>query len=386
MKISSEIIEQIINGKLSTLAIQGESLKAEDIALLASALENPGCRLTELHLNYTDMTNETVKPLYEALKKNKTIHVLDLKGNQIGGEHTEALSELLEINQTIKSLQLSRCGLTPLSIMNISNGFKNRSFELLDLSDNEVGYYGVKYLVASITYAGKLNLSLNRLRAQDADIPSVIELLLSSKKIAELDLSFNNLSLILKEDFLKKALKNNTTLNSLCLKCIGLTLQDAVNVTSALKESKALTAIDLGANYLINNNDPSLFKRFIDNLAQNSVLKSIGFEGNSLYGDDLTTFIDVIERNPRITSFTIEESACNPDQLQRISVALERNKKHISLESISIFSSSDLKNDSSKPTISEELKYDAKRKMYYYGNNLDELGSTIPPVSTRYED
>ncbi|ASQ47009.1 hypothetical protein clem_12370 [Legionella clemsonensis] len=65
--------------------------------------------------------------------------------------------------------------------MNISHGFKKRSFELLDLSDNEVGYYGVKYLVSNIKSLGKLNLSLNRLEAQDADIPSAIMQLLGSQ-------------------------------------------------------------------------------------------------------------------------------------------------------------------------------------------------------------
>ncbi|ASQ47008.1 hypothetical protein [Legionella clemsonensis] len=85
MKISPETIKQIISGKLTALTIQGESLRAEDISLLASAIENPGCRLTELHLNYTDMTNESIKPFYEVLKKIQLFIYLILTGIKLVG-------------------------------------------------------------------------------------------------------------------------------------------------------------------------------------------------------------------------------------------------------------------------------------------------------------
>lgn len=326
--ISNKLIEQIANGELKELTIENEPLSSEDVKSLALALSNPACCLTELHLRNTQLTHETIEPLYGSLKLNTGIKVLDLSNNRIGGQETEALGELLNVNITIKSLRLHNCGLTDLFILNQRKGFNNRSFELLDLSNNNLQYYGIKYL-AGIKHINKLNLSKNKIDAQDSNLVLPLQDLLCSNIVDDLDISSNNLSSIL-----TRVLENNPiTLKSLNLKCTFLTLEAAVELTNLLKESKTITAIDLGRN--IWSGEFAHFTRLGDNLAQNNTLRSIGLEDMDIEDESLNVLISIPEKNPHITSFSID---CDERLKEQILVTLERNKKYVSVSSSSIFS------------------------------------------------
>ena len=345
--ISTKLIEQVNSGELTELTIQNELLSSEDIKLLARALANPGCRLTSLHLRNTQLTNETVEPLYASLKINTTIQELDLGSNPIGGENTEPLGQLLKVNQTIKSLHLNNCGLTCLSIINLREGLHNKSFELLNLSNNKLGYYGIKYL-AQVNHIRMLNLSNTSLNEdQDSDLYTAMGMLFGFNKVTDLDLSSNHIPSIL----LKMFKNNEFTVSSLSLKINSLSLENAVELTRLLKESRTIIGIDLGQNNFYG--EFPLFAQLSDNLAQNNTLKSIGLGDIYIEDESLNALLAIPERNPRITSFSID---CDESQQEQISATLERNRKYASVSSGSIFSPSSSQDLSEKVSVEKRVE------------------------------
>lgn len=155
MKISQDIIEQIISGNLSVIRIESRQPNPEEMALLAFAIRHPDCGLSELHLKNTGLTTASIQPLYDALKMNRSLRILDLSNNEIGTDDTGALGEMLANNNTIKEIDLSHCKLTTRTIENIIEC----SVESMDLSDNHIGLSSLVGFAFDVQSLQKLHIT-----------------------------------------------------------------------------------------------------------------------------------------------------------------------------------------------------------------------------------
>jgi Ran GTPase-activating protein (RanGAP) involved in mRNA processing and transport len=79
---------------------------AEFNALLARLKRNDPT-LVELNLVSYGLVPETVEPIAEALKTNKSLKILNLSRNRIRDQGATALSFALRINDTLESLDVS---------------------------------------------------------------------------------------------------------------------------------------------------------------------------------------------------------------------------------------------------------------------------------------
>jgi Ran GTPase-activating protein (RanGAP) involved in mRNA processing and transport len=344
-KVTQLQLEEIQSGELKKFRIEGEHLNASDISNIAEAIMSPNCQLEDLSLIKVGLDTSNSINLYKALKVNTTIRMLDLKGNAIGGEETKSLGEVLSTNQSIEFLYLSNCGLTSLSIVNMSavNAFSKSRIKFLDLSDNQIGYYGIKYLTMQLQqnpdFLEIVSFANNKFSSEN-EIIEPLKSFLQKTKVKNINLRGNFLSQKFTQDAWGKVLQSTTTLNSLNLSLNSLNLSDAVFLTSALLTQETIERLDLSDNdiYVSDTEEGSeLFSTFIENLVKNNNLTSVNLKNCYFSDDALSKLVSVVERNPNIISFLIDiqnsesESTLN----KRLSEALAKNKKHHAASSIS---------------------------------------------------
>ena len=76
---------------------------------LALALKSENTKLKILELNNADIRNEATELLADALKSNKILEKLVLSYNKIDDVGAKALADALELNTTLKTLELRNC-------------------------------------------------------------------------------------------------------------------------------------------------------------------------------------------------------------------------------------------------------------------------------------
>jgi hypothetical protein len=142
------------------LNLQGQTIPLKVSKALATALENDKV-FTRVLLGDTLLGDDGCIVLSEALKKNDTIEVLELKGNNIRSDGAIALGKMLKVNQSIKTLVLEwNClGIWESGFQGLVEPLSmNSTLEDLDLRNNRIGPNGGVYLAKHL----KSNTGLKR--------------------------------------------------------------------------------------------------------------------------------------------------------------------------------------------------------------------------------
>ena len=142
------------------------------------------CKLRKLLINGSDVDDKECVELVDALKRNSTIIHLGLAKNKIGESELlnvvmpdivtggEALASLLQINNTLKILDLSWNAIRLASSEQFGSALEfNKSLIDLDISYNNFGDLGSQYLGRSLKYNNtliRLNLSYNSITPKAA--------------------------------------------------------------------------------------------------------------------------------------------------------------------------------------------------------------------------
>jgi Ran GTPase-activating protein (RanGAP) involved in mRNA processing and transport len=181
--ISDSLVPQLLNYRLVTLNLCANNITASCADFIADALPfNSTLRTLDLSDNH--LYEDGTRIIADALKKNSSITSLNLASNMMskycrGGEWLSgslgvaALSEMLAINQTVETLDLSKNYVGRDGAFLLAEGlWRNRSVRWLNLSLagtsawQGVGPDGAAQLVAAIKQARTvttLNLSNNRI-------------------------------------------------------------------------------------------------------------------------------------------------------------------------------------------------------------------------------
>jgi len=173
----------------------------EEFMFLANVLKDSPIQYLNLRSNR--ITAKGIAVLAKFLKTNKTLSYLDLSENQLGGNIANCnavnLGEAIKKNSALSHLKLSgnkfnyleASSLTKLSLE------KNKTLTSLDLSANEIGFYGMSLIFQGLEKnktLTSLDLSSNQIECNNI---KRIQLLISSLKnsaIEELDLSENKIT------------------------------------------------------------------------------------------------------------------------------------------------------------------------------------------------
>ena len=157
---------------------------------LADVLSSAGCTIRKLRMRSNAIGSQGAEVLFESLKKNSRLSLLDLSGNPIGDGSITILSRVLLFNRTLKELNLDNCQITETGCRTLSRPLKsNTDLRCLTLDMNAIGDDGIKALSDGIRYNRSLKeLSLNMCCITNAGLESLLN-------AVRFGCSFNNIKL-----------------------------------------------------------------------------------------------------------------------------------------------------------------------------------------------
>jgi len=305
------IASQSRNVKLGKSRIEDSEVKR----LVDILMENKDLR--ELDVSENDISDASAQMLTD-LFKIKKVETIDLSDNQLGDQAFISLGESI---QSVKNLDLSRNGKVQLSglqslFKSLSNG--NNSLENLTLNSLGIDQQAAEYLCEALKNCKKiqsLSLSFNNLG------PGGIKSLTSGLEvcnITNLDLSFNNiqdegvqhLSTVLKTCSLYSINLSTNSIGELGITSLGESLQ----------RNKNLTELDLSFNPLGNSGVQSFVKFFASSSLSSLILSNIQID--NLGVKKISAFVSV---SSKITLLNLSENEISDEGASSIAQSLTIN-------------------------------------------------------------
>ena len=270
-KIAQDLASVIkTNSGLQQLDLSGNDLKASAVIILQALKDS--CQLKSLNLNDNEMTGQVAEDLasviknniglqqlgisnnnlktsafviLQALQGNSQLKGLNLSQNNISGQVSQELANVIKNNQNLEQLFLSDNDLKA-SASVILQACNNSQLEVLDLSRNKITGEIAKDLAGVI----KNNLNLQKLGIADSNLKALAIIIIQALKcnfhLRILDLSRNNMTGKVSED-LANVIKNNPDLEQLYLSDNELKASSSV-ILQALKDNSKLKVLDLNNN------------------------------------------------------------------------------------------------------------------------------------------
>ncbi|XP_074854068.1 NACHT, LRR and PYD domains-containing protein 3-like isoform X1 [Carettochelys insculpta] len=174
-KLSSAFPEELspqtlfTNQSLEKLDLSANRLEDSGLKHLCEGLKQPRCKLQALLLWQCSLTAAGCRDLSAALRINQSLKELELSGNELGDSGMKFLCEGLKHSTCeLQKLVLWDCHLTDACCEDLSSLLStNQSLRELNLSSNNLSYSGVKLLCEGLKHSDskleKLDLSENHI-------------------------------------------------------------------------------------------------------------------------------------------------------------------------------------------------------------------------------
>ncbi|XP_072429061.1 NACHT, LRR and PYD domains-containing protein 3-like isoform X1 [Chiloscyllium punctatum] len=249
--------------QIKELCLINNTLGDTGLRNLAAALMSSSCRLEILHLCRNDLTEQCGTDLISILRTNRVLNELDLTYNQLKDAGVKQLSVALQDSDCeIETLGLWGNEFTHCCCEELALALKtNQSLRRLDLSCNIIGDLGMKLLCASMKDDGSKieKLGLHWTGLTEGCCEDLTSVLRTSQSLTALELGYNNLG-DLGVQQLSAALKDpKCKLRTLGLYCNNLTSACCPDLADALTVSSTLTELNLSSNSLQDSGVTSLF-------------------------------------------------------------------------------------------------------------------------------
>jgi Ran GTPase-activating protein (RanGAP) involved in mRNA processing and transport len=272
-------------------------------------------------LDFTDahFSMASIVSLLKALQQSRTVTALTFTGNVFARQATEALTDLIQRNQTLveinlESTQLFKC-------LTKRSHFNNDSDDSEVSDDNELS------LQAAIAVVEKQQKALH----------SFCEAVSVNQSLRSLNLSGCGLTAMALAN-LCEALRNNTTLARLSLCKNSIDDQGAKHLSDLLKVNTGIKILDLGQN----NIHCDGCKEFATMLEINQTLKSFNVGNNSLERRSASwdpvmdnsgrkKLFETLSKNTSLVELMIDMEFCE-DTILSLTLALRANKTLTNLQ------------------------------------------------------
>ena len=283
-----------------------------------------------------------MKHLSEVLKQNNSITELNIAGNEIEDEGMKCLIDLLELNNSLATLDISET-IVPIESFCIMLE-KNKTLESLYLSKNYIEMEPVSDEIKAIAHLVSLNTPLTNL-----------------------DLSHNKLG---NEGIklLSEAVKNNHTLEKLNLSNIGME-SEGMGYLSELKDNKSITDLNISGNKI----GIKGIEYLIDYLNGNSSLTALNISKTLVGAAGMIQLYKALYNNKTISSLYLDSNKIGYDIPEQALVEAE------CITSLLKFSQSLTFLDLSNNNIGKVVEYlklglasnTTLTRLYLYNNNIE---------------
>lgn len=326
------------NKKIKILKIRNCTFKETQFKTLANVLNESG-------LTHLDLTGTMIKYEYEGhgksvsfggiigslaiefaeiLKVNKSLVSLNLSKCSLGDPEARALAEMLYVNNTLSYLELQGNKLTHVSAkFFLSALVLNSTLTHLDLQSNRIRNAGAGYMAIAL----KINRSLSYLFLTQnlltgEGVKEIAEALRENVSLTELDLRANDIG-VQGTEHLASALKVNSTLKTLHL--LGTMFFDGACITplaEALQTNESLTILDLSCNVIT---DKGMEALSVALQQVNSSLKVLLLNNNSINRVKAKLLSAALQKNKKLTELSLQRCDLGSDQMHYLAEALATN-------------------------------------------------------------
>ena len=227
-----------------------------------------------LDLSHHSLSIDQIRILAFCLEGRNSIKSLDVSWNRITNDGVQAIVNCLLYNDTLLELNMSGCGISGESIVNIIDA--NTALQVLNVSCNHMSDHEA-YLIGActITSLQQLNISNNNITGAGAKF--IAEAISKNTSLQELDISYNNI-----QDYgaiaIGESLKFNKTLRRLNLSVNKITNLGTISIAEALYVDTALCELDISYNRITYEGLVSL----LDHVQVNTTLKTLWITHNNI--------------------------------------------------------------------------------------------------------
>ena len=310
-------------------AIKECERKEDDLHLQLAMLF--GCNLDEFYIDFIfEFLDEGLTAiLFEVIKVNETVTILNLPGNGICDAGATSIAEAIKVNKTLTNLNLSGNGISDAGATSIAEAIKvNKTLTDLNLSDNGVSDDGA----TSIAEAIKVNRTLTDLRlsgngVSDAGVTSIVEAIKVNKTLTNLDLSGNGIS-DAGATSIAEAIKVNKTLTNLNLSGNGISDAGATSIAEAIKVNKTLTNLDLSGNGISDAGATSIAEA----IKVNKTLTNLKLSRTCISDAGATCIAEAIRVNKTLADLDLSCTGISDAGATSVAEAIKVNKTLTSLD------------------------------------------------------
>ncbi len=303
-----------LRSKLVTLHlnnVQMPSAALLDLALYLASQGTHGPKFISLQDN--NFKYSEVKLLVKMFSMCTSLQTLSLDDNQFGDEGCIYLAQMLNVNTGLLSLSLANVGMTELGLQALGGALENHcALQVLQISENNIGDVGAIALSALLS----TNKSLRQIHASSCQITdygaaAIFSVLEHNGSVRKLSLDGNSLNSAVG---LEKLLKNNRTLETLCLKNNAYSCATLAAVFVMLPHNPMLKELDLEANKLA---DASIIilARY---LPANDSLILVNLASNNITASAAISLLEASKLHQHIQRIDLSNNLFGPAEVEHI--------------------------------------------------------------------
>ena len=207
-----ELISEIVrtNKTLQKLDLSNNKLSDDGTITISDGLKN-NTTLLELNISHNNITNKAIKNITEFIQVNTTLKKLDLSYNILSDDGATLISSCLKCNNLLE-LNISHNNITNKAIKNITEFIQvNTTLKKLDLSYNILSDDGATLISSCLKCNNLLELNISHNGITDKGTKEIAEAIEISLTLQNIDISRNHISVEGLVYFME-AVKNNCTL------------------------------------------------------------------------------------------------------------------------------------------------------------------------------
>jgi len=237
---------------LEGLNLGSNKLTLSDGKLANAIAKNTTLCLKSLCLSFNSISDDGIKHLADALKKNNILQKLNLGGNCIDVEGAKYVAaEILAVNNSLQVIDLRNNKIGNDGAESIAVSLINTSIREIYLQRNKIGDEGVKHLANAL----KKNNTLQELYLADNNFGDegakyIAEMLAVNETLQEIDLCYNNI----RDDGaqgIASSLAVNTSIRTINLNHNNISSMGAEKLAGALECNHSIKSLVLYNNYNI---------------------------------------------------------------------------------------------------------------------------------------